>query len=86
MNAQILDAFAQDAAIEDAVYGLGEVLRAGRLDCSNYLKKVRNLSRKQFLQRVVMCKCEQKKKKQQEQQGAELLEPLEPLPATSALV
>lgn len=60
LHSQILDAFALDAAIEDAIYSLGESLRAGRLECSDYLKKVRNLSRKQFLQRVVMQKCEKR--------------------------
>ena len=71
LHVQILDAFAVDAAIEDAIYSLGEALRAGRLECSDYLKKVRNLSRKQFLQRVVMQKCEQRVKMEAEEKRFE---------------
>ena len=38
-------AHAEDAAVEDALYFLGESLRRGVLDCESFLKHVRNLSR-----------------------------------------
>ena len=59
-HAQLVDAFAMDSALDDAIYTLGEGLRLGALDCEVYLKKVRNLSRKQFLQRVIMDRCKHK--------------------------
>ena len=40
-----LSAHAEDAAIEDAVYFLGESLRRGIIDSEIFLKHVRNLSR-----------------------------------------
>ena len=59
-HAQLVEAFAMDSAIDDAIFTLGEGLRLGVLDCEVYLKKVRNLSRKQFLQRVIMDRCKQR--------------------------
>ena len=59
-HAQLVEAFAMDSAIDDAIYTLGEGLRLSLFDCEVYLKKVRNLSRKQFLQRVIMERCKQK--------------------------
>jgi len=56
---QLLQAHAEDAAVEDALYFLGESLRRGVLDCESFLKHVRNLSRKQFLLRATMQKCRQ---------------------------
>ena len=42
---QLMNAHAEDAAIEDALYFLGESLRRGILDCEQFLRHVRNLSR-----------------------------------------
>jgi len=56
---QLLQAHAEDAAVEDALYFLGESLRRGVVDCESFLKHVRNLSRKQFLLRATMKKCRQ---------------------------
>jgi len=56
---QLIQAHAEDAAVEDALYFLGESLRRGVLDCESFLKHVRNLSRKQFLLRATMQKCRQ---------------------------
>lgn len=56
---QLMNAHAEDAAIEDALYFLGESLRRGILDCEQFLRHVRNLSRKQFLLRATMLKCRQ---------------------------
>jgi len=56
---QLLQAHAEDAAVEDALYFLGESLRRGTTDCEAFLKHVRNLSRRQFILRATMQKCRQ---------------------------
>jgi len=57
---QLLSAYAEESATEDALYFLGEALRRGVIDTEVFLKHVRNLSRKQFLLRATMIKCRQK--------------------------
>lgn len=58
---QIVKCFAEDAAIGDAIYHLGEGLRLGLFPSLDmYLKKVRNLSRQQFYLRATMIKARQK--------------------------
>uniref|UniRef100_A0A1B6CLS7 UEV domain-containing protein n=1 Tax=Clastoptera arizonana TaxID=38151 RepID=A0A1B6CLS7_9HEMI len=57
---QILNAFAEEAALEDAIYYMGEALRRGVIDLDVFLKQVRTLSRKQFMLRALMHKCRQK--------------------------
>jgi ESCRT-I complex subunit TSG101 len=57
---RILNAYAEEAAIEDAIYYLGEALRRGVVDLEVFLKNVRQLSRKQFMLRALMQKCRQK--------------------------
>lgn len=57
---QLLNAFAEESATEDAIYYLGEALRKGVIDLDVFLKKVRELSRKQFMLRALMQKCRQK--------------------------
>lgn len=42
---QLIEGYAEDAAIEDALYFLGESLRRGIIDSEVFLKHVRNLSR-----------------------------------------
>jgi len=54
---QLFEAYSEEAAIDDAVYFLGEALRRGVIDCETFLKHVRNLSRKQFMLRATMQKC-----------------------------
>jgi len=56
---QLINAFADESATEDAIYFLGEALRRGVIDCEVFLKHVRNLSRKQFILRATMQKCRQ---------------------------
>lgn len=56
---QLLNAYAEEAATEDANYYLGEALRNGVIDLEVFLKHVRQLSRKQFLLRALMQKCRQ---------------------------
>lgn len=60
VNSQLVEAYALDSAIDDAIYTLGESFQAGIIDCDVYLKKVRNLSRKQFFQRLMMNKCQKR--------------------------
>jgi ESCRT-I complex subunit TSG101 len=60
VHRQIVDAFVQDSAIDDVIYVLGEALRLGHLPWDVYLKKVRNLSRKQFFLRALMIKCRER--------------------------
>uniref|UniRef100_A0A1A9V3W5 UEV domain-containing protein n=1 Tax=Glossina austeni TaxID=7395 RepID=A0A1A9V3W5_GLOAU len=57
---QLLNAYAEEAATEDAIYYLGEALRGGVIDLETFLKHVRHLSRKQFMLRAIMQKCRQK--------------------------
>ncbi|KAK4877244.1 hypothetical protein RN001_009750 [Aquatica leii] len=57
---QLLNAFAEEAALEDAIYYMGEALRRGVIDLDVFLRQVRTLSRKQFMLRALMQKCRQK--------------------------
>ncbi|XP_050539398.1 tumor susceptibility gene 101 protein [Daktulosphaira vitifoliae] len=57
---QILNAFAEEAATEDAIYYMGEALRRGVIDLEVFLKQVRTLSRKQFMLRALMQRCRHK--------------------------
>jgi len=57
---QILNAFAEENATEDAVYYLGEALRKGVIDLDVFLKHVRSLSWKQFMLKALMQKCREK--------------------------
>ncbi|XP_050431815.1 tumor susceptibility gene 101 protein [Adelges cooleyi] len=57
---QILNAFAEEAATEDAIYYMGEALRRGVIDLEVFLKQVRALSRKQFMLRALMQRCRHK--------------------------
>ncbi|XP_033330228.1 tumor susceptibility gene 101 [Megalopta genalis] len=57
---QMLNAFAEEAATEDAIYYLGEGLRCSILDLDAFLKQVRQLSRRQFMLRALMQRCRQK--------------------------
>lgn len=57
---QLITAYADESATDDALYFLGEALRRGVVDCDTFLKHVRNLSRKQFMLRATMQKCREK--------------------------
>jgi len=57
---QLLTAYADESATEDAIYFLGEALNRDAIDVESFLKHVRNLSRKQFLLRATMRMCRQK--------------------------
>uniref|UniRef100_A0A3P8VIN6 Tumor susceptibility 101a n=1 Tax=Cynoglossus semilaevis TaxID=244447 RepID=A0A3P8VIN6_CYNSE len=53
---QILNLYAEENAIEDTIFYLGEALRKGVIDLEVFLKHVRLLSRKQFQLRALMQK------------------------------
>ncbi|XP_005380480.1 PREDICTED: tumor susceptibility gene 101 protein isoform X2 [Chinchilla lanigera] len=53
---QILNLYAEENAIEDTIFYLGEALRRGVIDLDVFLKHVRLLSRKQFQLRALMQK------------------------------
>lgn len=57
---QILNTYAEEAALEDTIYYIGEALRRGVIDLEVFLKQIRTLSRKQFMLRALMQKCRQK--------------------------
>ncbi|KAJ8666866.1 hypothetical protein QAD02_008528 [Eretmocerus hayati] len=57
---QMLNAFVEEAAIEDAIYYLAEGLRSSIIDLDAFLKQVRQLSRRQFMLRALMALCRQK--------------------------
>lgn len=57
---QLLKAFAEEQAIEDAIYYLSEALRKDVIDLEVFLKRVRELSRKQFMLRALIQKCREK--------------------------
>ncbi|XP_032815721.1 tumor susceptibility gene 101 protein-like [Petromyzon marinus] len=53
---QILNLYAEENAIEDTIFYLGEALRQGVIDLDVFLKHVRLLARKQFQLRALMQK------------------------------
>lgn len=57
---RLLNAYAEEAAIEDTIYYIGEALRNDVIELEVFLKHVRQLSRRQFMLRALMQKCRQK--------------------------
>ncbi|CAH1798904.1 unnamed protein product [Owenia fusiformis] len=57
---QLLNSFAEEQAIEDTIYYLGTALNRGSIDLDVFLKKVRELSRQQFMLRALIRKCRSK--------------------------
>eukprot|EP00058_Branchiostoma_floridae_P019306 XP_002604796.1 hypothetical protein BRAFLDRAFT_276977 [Branchiostoma floridae] len=53
---QLVNLFAEENAIEDTIYYLGEALRKGVIDLEVFLKHVRELSRKQYMCRALIQK------------------------------
>lgn len=54
---QLLDSFAEENAVVDAIYYTGEGLRKGIIPLDVFLKSVRELSRRQFMLRALMRAC-----------------------------
>ncbi|MFH4981822.1 hypothetical protein AB6A40_008531 [Gnathostoma spinigerum] len=59
---QLVDCYVYDCAVDDTIYFLGQALKRNRISLPNYLKEVRQLSRKQFIKRATVQKCRQKAK------------------------
>lgn len=57
---QLLEAFAEENAVVDAIYYTGEGLRNDLITLDVFLKSVRELSRRQFMLRALMQKCREK--------------------------
>ena len=57
---QLANAHAEDVAVEDSLYYLGDGLRNGVIDTESFLKAVRNISRKQFFLKLTVSKCRDK--------------------------
>lgn len=57
---QLLNSFAEENAIVDAIYYLSEALRKGVIDLELFLKHVRELSCRQFMLRALMKVCREK--------------------------
>ncbi|VDM45976.1 unnamed protein product [Toxocara canis] len=62
LHKQLLRCYVHDCAIDDTIYFLGQALKQGRMTLPNYLKEVRQLSRKQFIYRATLQKCRLKAK------------------------
>lgn len=60
LYSQLLNAFALEATLEDAIYYMGEALRKEVIDLDTFLKQMRILARRQFTYRALMHKCRQK--------------------------
>jgi len=63
---QIVEAVADDHAIEDTLYVLDRALQDGRIDLQTFLKETRNLARKQFFARALAAKILEKQQQQQQ--------------------
>ncbi|GMS95988.1 hypothetical protein PENTCL1PPCAC_18163, partial [Pristionchus entomophagus] len=57
LERQLLDHYASDLACDDAYYVMGEALKNGSISPSEYLRHIRDISRKQFVHRATMRKC-----------------------------
>ena len=53
-HVQLLEAMANDEAINDCIYALGQALENEKITLEVYLRKVRELSRKQFTCRILV--------------------------------
>ena len=53
---QILQLYAEENALDDTIYYLGEALRKGVIELEAFLKHVRELSRQQFTARALIMK------------------------------
>uniref|UniRef100_A0A914RNH3 SB domain-containing protein n=3 Tax=Ascarididae TaxID=6250 RepID=A0A914RNH3_PAREQ len=62
LHKQLLRCYVYDCAIDDTIYFLGQALKQGKMTLPNYLKEVRQLSRKQFIYRATLQKCRLKAK------------------------
>ncbi|VDL75754.1 unnamed protein product [Nippostrongylus brasiliensis] len=57
LHRQILSNYAQDLACDDVIYALGQALKERKISVQEYLRYVRDISRRQFIFRATMQKC-----------------------------
>lgn len=57
LHRQIFNNYAQDLACDDVIYALGQALKERKISVQEYLRFVRDISRKQFIFRATMQKC-----------------------------
>ncbi|VDM60706.1 unnamed protein product [Angiostrongylus costaricensis] len=57
LHRQILNNYVQDLACDDVIYALGQALKEKKISVQEYLRYVRDISRKQFIFRATMQKC-----------------------------
>jgi len=63
---QLIEAVAQDSAIDDTLYCLDRALGEDAINFKNYLKQVRKLTREQFFKRALTQKIEEKQRQYRE--------------------
>merc|ERR1719289_303001 len=63
---QLIQAVAQDSAIDDTLYCLDRALGEDAINFKNYLKQVRKLTREQFFKRALTQKIEEKQRQHRE--------------------
>ena len=59
LHRQLLNAHAEEAAVHEAIYYLGEALKHEVIDCDVFLKQVRKMARRQLFLKATMIKCRQ---------------------------
>ncbi|CAD6194240.1 unnamed protein product [Caenorhabditis auriculariae] len=57
LHRQLLSNYVQDLCCDDTIYTLGQFLKQGNLTLAEYLKRIRDVSREQFIYRATMQKC-----------------------------
>ncbi|KAK6748217.1 hypothetical protein RB195_001065 [Necator americanus] len=57
LHRQVLTNYANDLACDDVIYALGQALKEKKISVQEYLRCVRDVSRKQFIFRATMQKC-----------------------------
>jgi len=57
---QIVNAYAEEAALDDGIYFVSEGFRSGKMDLDQFEKSIRKLARKQFMVRLLLHKCREK--------------------------
>ncbi|ULT93887.1 hypothetical protein L3Y34_003409 [Caenorhabditis briggsae] len=57
LHRQIVMNYAKDLACDDLIYALGQSLKKRQITTADYLRRVRDVSREQFIHRATMQKC-----------------------------
>lgn len=57
LHRQIVQNYAKDLTCDDLIYALGQSLKKGHITTAEYLRRVRDVSREQFIHRATMQKC-----------------------------